>query len=125
MTLNPRGVLLSGVRIEIVFDIFIYIVYFSLLNTVCRILAATELYPYIALMGLMIMPQGLASVALGYLRGCLKFNKWFRVNVIRHIVRISSCVLLVMLGFGLLGVIIALMITELVFFCFLNSFCTD
>lgn len=116
MASHPQKAFLSVIRIEILVDIIVYFLYFTLLNFICQFLNVPDLYTYCLLLGLMIMPHGLASVTLGYLRGRLDFLRCFKIDLCYHLAKVLFCIALILLGYGLLGVVIGLMIGELAFF---------
>lgn len=113
---NPRNILLFCVRVEILVDIFLCIMYFTLAKVICSILSIPSLLPYVMLMGIMIMPSGLTTIMLSYLRGQMEFEKVFFISILNHSIRFILCISVLFLGFGITGIIASLTVTQLIVF---------
>ncbi|MDD5617981.1 MAG: oligosaccharide flippase family protein [Candidatus Omnitrophica bacterium] len=113
---EPKKVLISAIRIEIAVDIILYIIYYSFIDTICRVLSIIELKPYFIILGTMILARGLTSVAIGYFNGIFNFSKCFKINFSYNISRLIFCVVFFYLGLGFLGIILGFMVAELVAF---------
>jgi len=113
---EPRKVLVSAIRIEIVADIILYIIYYSFIDAICRILSIIELKAYFIILGTMIMVRGLTSIAIGYFNGIFDFSKCLKINFSYNISKLIFCIVFFSLGFGFLGIVLGFIVAEIIAF---------
>jgi stage V sporulation protein B len=111
---SPRTVFIHAIRIEIIVDILVYLLYFLLIDVICKFLSVSELKPYMIILGIMIMPKGLVLVSLGYFNGIINFAKSLKISLSYNISRIVFCILFFNLKLGLLGIVIGFALAEIV-----------
>lgn len=114
---KPKEALNSGIITELVFDMFTYSIYFLIiLTSLFNFLRINELRYFLLLLGIMLMPHGMASVILGYLKGHLEFRKILVINFLYNIGKLLFCSLLIIIGYHLWGAVLGIFFAELVLF---------
>lgn len=114
IAIDHKKTLFVGLKIEFFIDTILYVVYYSILNFLCELLSIQPLKKYIFVFGIAIMPRGLVSIIREYLRGRVDFKSYFCVGLIQNISRLLFCIIFIMLGLGLWGIIAGLIFSDLV-----------
>lgn len=113
---NFKSIFLFAIRLEILVDIFLCILYLLMVDVICDFLSIVILKPYIMMSSLIIMPEGLTKVIISYFKGRLDFMKVFCLNLSYVLLRFIFCSSMLFWGFGLSGVVVGLVLSQALVF---------